>query len=257
MTNEDYLLRFDRFQKSREKHFAGKINDAIHKQYLQFTAHVWQYGKDAVNFITPNALISVIRNLYMDAGIVYGKKIQADLNKMKKEKKSLEIKAGQLGFSERVARLIADYFEEDIFSITHGITETTKELIKDLFTEAYAQGLSIDDIVKQLENTELSKVRARLIARTETVTAANQAAHFVAKDSGLNLNKTWLSARDSRVRDDHRSANGHTVGLDDYFIVGGEEMLQPGDHGGKNGKPIVSAGNVVNCRCTTTFRVAE
>lgn len=254
MTNAEYLLRFHRFQKSRELYFAPKINEALHRQYLQFTSHVRTQGIEAANFITPTYLMSVIHNLYMDAGIVYGKKIRADLNKAKKEISKKELKAGQISFSERVAQLIADYFRTDIFNIANDITETTQQLIKDLFTEAYRLGSSLDEIVKQLENTELSKVRARLITRTETVTASNQAGRFVAKESGLELNKVWLSAHDSRVRNGHLVANGHMVGIDDYFIVAGEEMLQPGDRGGHDNKPKVSADNIVNCRCVCTYR---
>ncbi len=77
MTNAEYLLRFDRFQKSRERFFAPKINEALHKQYLQFTSHVRTQGLEAANFITPTYLMTVMRNLYMDAGIVYGKKIRS------------------------------------------------------------------------------------------------------------------------------------------------------------------------------------
>ncbi len=255
MTNAEHLLRFERFQKSRERFFAPKINEALHKQYLQFTENVRRDGLEAVNAISPTNIMQVIRNLYMDAGIVYGKKIRADLNKVKKEIK--ELKAGQIGFSERVAQLIADYFRTDVFNTSMEITETTKDLIRKLFTDAYALGLSLDEIVKQLEDTELSKVRARLIARTETVTSSNQAGHFVAKESGLELNKVWLSARDSRVRRDHLQINGHKVGIDDYFIVGGEEMLNPGWRGGKDGKPVVSASNIVNCRCVCQYRTLE
>lgn len=245
MTNADYLRRFHKFQKRREEFYAPKIKAALNNQYKQFTQNI-HLGLNALDYIDDTQLIKVIRNIYMDAGIVYGAKVRAGLKRKDKE----EVKNRRpIGFSERMAKLIADYFKEDIFKTAKDITDKTKKLISEVFTQAYVDGLGIDDIVKKLEDTELSKNRARTIARTETVTAANQGAMFVAKDSGLTLNKTWLSANDSRVRHDHKSINGHTVGMEDNFIVGGYKMQQPGDK--KQGADIKE---IANCRCTVIFR---
>lgn len=263
MTNAEYLLRFHKFQKSREAFFAPKINDALKKQYKQFTKNI-SLGLNALDHINSTPLVRIIRNLYMDAGIVYGAKVRADFVKaglIKRSVKQFELAGDQevknrrpIGFSERMAELIAEYFREDIFEVCEGITDTTKKIITELFNTAYKNGWGIDEIVKRLEDTELSANRARLIARTETVTAANKGAIFVAKDTGLDLNKTWLSAGDARVRYDHRNINGHTVGIDDYFVVGGYEMQQPGDRGGKDGKPAVDIKEIGNCRCCVIFR---
>lgn len=269
MTKDEYILRFRRFQRSRENHFAPKINEALHKQYLQAVRNI-HLGENAVNWIDSDGIMKVIRNLYMDAGIVYGAKIRADFAKQGAYKIALgvplptlkntngikftELKArGAMGFSEHMAQLIAEYFRMDILNTSEGITQTTRDLIKQVFTDAYKLGLGINEIVKKLENTELSKIRARMIARTETVRAANRGALMVAKDTGLLLNKQWLATKDSRTRDDHREVDGHQVGRDDYFIVGGFEMLVPGDAGGHDGRPLVSPSEYVNCRCSVTF----
>jgi hypothetical protein len=44
--------------------------------------------------------------------------------------------------------------------------------------------------------------------------------------------------------------HGVAVDLDDKFYVGGEAMFAPGD-------PQGSAANVINCRCTNTFRIKK
>lgn len=245
----DYLLRFNRFQKSRERFFAPKLNTALKSQYKQFTDNVGQQGYAAIDRITSTGIMRVIRNLYMDAGINYGARIRADFNKQGLYKKELKARL-PMGFSGHMAKLIAEYFLTDILSTSEGITQTTKDLISQVFTDAYTQGLGIDDLIKQLENTELSRIRARLIARTETVTAANRGAMFVAKETGLTLNKEWLSANDSRVRFHHREENGQVIGVDELFTVGPDLMQCPGDRGGHNGQPKVSAANICNCRCS-------
>lgn len=261
MTPEErhnHLLRFRRFQQSREKYFAPKINAELNKQYQKVIDHI-HLGANAVHQISSTGITSVIRNIYIDAATGYGAKIRADLNRqglIKSTPFAMELKRGAIGFSERMHQLIIDYFHTDILNISEGITNKTKELIIKVFSNAYTLGLGINDIVDKLKNTELSVERARTIARTETTTAANQGGFFVAKDTGLLLNKTWLATKDNRTRDDHKShigVDGHTVGRDDYFIVGGYEMLHPGDRGGHDGKPLVNPKETVNCRCTTTY----
>lgn len=247
MTNDEknaYRLRFHRFQKSRQKFFAPKIKAALLAQYQTVINNI-ELGPAAIDLINATDLTIIINNLYYDAATVYGAKIRSDFNRLKARM--------PIGFSEQMAELIRAYFQTDILNTSLGITETTKDLIRKVFTEAYAKGLGIDDIIKQLENTELSAVRARMIARTETVVSANRGAEFVAKQTGLRMNKEWLSAIDDRTRRDHLIQNGQIVAMDDYFNVGGYDMAIPGDKGGKDGKPSVPAKEVVNCRCCALF----
>lgn len=243
----DYLLRFHKFQKGREKFFAPHIYRKLTAQYTQAAALVKSGASvsDVINNIHPVGLNTLIMDLYVDAATIYGNKIRVDF---KQQKNRLPI-----GFSEEIRKVIMDYFSVDVLNITEGITKTTKDLIYKIITEGYQVGLSINDIVAKLQNTELSKARARLIARTETVTSANKGAFYVAEKTGLPLNKEWLSASDSRVRKDHADINGRIVGMYDYFNVGGFNMMQPGDHGGKDGQLDVPAAEVCNCRCSCIF----
>jgi uncharacterized protein with gpF-like domain len=149
-----------------------------------------------------------------------------------------------------------EYFGQDILNTSIGITETTKKLIRDVFINAYAQGLGINDIIKQFEDTEMSRIRSRLIARTETVTSANGGALIVAKETGLLLNKIWLATKDSRTRHDHAEVDGHTVGRDEYFDVGGATMLHPGARTQEDGSPV-PVSEVANCRCTTLYQTVR
>lgn len=271
MTNAEYLLRFHRFQKSREKFYSPKIDKALAGQYKQFTNNI-HLGINALDHIDTTPLVKVIRNIYMDAGIVYGAKIRSDFVKQGIIKRS-EVKqyAGfdepeekarmPIGFSQEMADLIAEYFQQDIFDVCAEMTDYTKEIIKRVLTESYGAGLGINDIVKKLESPELSAARSRTIARTETVTAANQGAMFVAKNTGLPLRKSWLSAKDFRVRGNkpkdkgnHKIMDGQSVGIDDYFhLQNGVTILQPGGRKQENGKPVPKE-EVISCRCCVIFR---
>lgn len=240
----EYYRRFSNFQQSRERMFAPQFYRLIRSQYKVVIDNVAK-GFEAVDLIDHFALVPLVEKLYYDAAIVYGAKIRADLTKQKARM--------PIGFNEQMYELIKQYFSTDILNTSAGITETTKELIRKIFTEAYREGWSNDEIVEKLQNTELSRIRSRMIARTETVTAANQGAVFAAKKTGLKLKKEWLATMDNRTRRDHLMEDGKVVGMDDYFNVGGYEMFQPGDRGGKSGKPTVAAKEIVNCRCTILF----
>lgn len=247
MTNQEkneYRLRFRRFQQSREKFYAPKLKAALIAQYKTVIDNI-SLGIAAADLIDPTVIAVIINDLYYDAATVYGAKIRADLNRLKARM--------PIGFSEQMAQLVRDYFAADILNTSLGITETTKDLIRKVFTEAYEKGLSIDDIVQLLQNTELSAIRSRLIARTETVKTANAGADFVAKDSGLVLRKEWLATYDDRTRSHHAHVNGQIVAMDGFFLVGGYEMKYPGDVGGKDGKPKVPVKELANCRCCQLY----
>lgn len=240
MTKEqqrELWLAFNRFQKSREKMYYPKINKALRAQVQQFID-----AKD-VDAITSAGLYNVLKPLYMDAGITYGAKV---LSYLKREKARQPI-----GFNKLMTDLINNFFRVDLLNMVENITAYTKELIRNILINAYPQGLSFDDIVKELKKLSFTAARARLIARTETVSAANTGANLAVKTTGIKHNKVWVSAQDNRTRRtprdkfDHLHMNGVTIPEDEYFNVSSERMLYPGDR--KHG---ATAGNICNCRCT-------
>ena len=142
------------------------------------------------------------------------------------------------------------YYGIDLLNDAEGITQTTIEQIRKVLVEAEVKGWGFDEIVNRLDSPDLTRNRSRLIARTEIVTASNGAAVIQAKESGLILNKEWVSARDNRVRRDHLQVNGKVVGIDDDFTVGTAKMSQPGDRRG-------GASECCNCRCCCVFIEVE
>jgi len=139
------------------------------------------------------------------------------------------------------------------FLMIHGalkvkeVDETTINLIRRLLVKYQSQGLSVIDqarqMVKDLSNASYNKNRALVIARTESTTAANYTSLTAGKEANYETEKEWLSIEDNRTRDSHRVANGDKAGMDEFFIVNGEEMLYPGDPNG-------SASNIISCRCS-------
>ena len=119
--------------------------------------------------------------------------------------------------------------------------------LKETLTSGLIQGKSykkITDDVKDVFNTSLNN--ASRIVRTEGTRNLN--AGFLAElndasSQGVEMQKQWLATLDLRTRSAHASADGQTVPVNANFHVNGSTGQAPGQ--------LSSAGQNINCRCTT------
>ena len=90
-----------------------------------------------------------------------------------------------------------------------------------------------------------SQFQAERLVRTEATAAANFATSAAATTifPGDQLQKEWIASFDDRVRDTHSDADGQIVDQNAAFLVGGSQMMFPGD-------PSAPASEVINCRCS-------
>lgn len=243
-----YYNQFKKFQQNREKHFSPKILKALKAQYLEFLGNLKNGEKDTM-LISSSGIAHVLKEVYLDSRH-YGLLIYSQLPKAPAKKK-----AAPLGFNDSFIQMINDYFQNEILKVSEWITQTTRDLISEIMQQATTEGWSLNKIEDEIttQSDEITQARARLIARTETVTASNKASFFGAAKTGLLMKKKWLSAHDNRVRPDHRFADGVTVDMTNYFMVGSSEMLVPGARIQANGLPT-PAREVVNCRCVVLYQ---
>lgn len=119
-------------------------------------------------------------------------------------------------------------------SVTSGILmgSSTSRIAADLRERIV--GMSVD-----------SALRAARTAVTAAENGGRQSSYERAAEMGIEMTREWLATRDARTRHAHGMADGQRVAVDEPFIVGGEELMFPGDtsHG-------ASGWNVYNCRCT-------
>lgn len=196
----------------------------------------------------------IIKNIYIDAGTVFGGKAYQMVKKQ--AVKGLM----PMGYNQELVNEIIAYFQLTLLNeAVLPITETTRDHVLRILIRSQQEGVSINNIVDQLKNTDLTRSRARMIARTETVKASNYGAVQSVKKLGYDTLKIWISATDLRTRRiprdeaDHLHANGMKVPMNEPFRIrdkqgGFVNMMQPGDPNG-------GAENVVNCRCTVGFEI--
>lgn len=156
--------------------------------------------------------------------------------------------------SERLGFAIGSFISRVIASKVTQINRTTESQIRSIIRGGLDEGLGVDKIGKRIRETAapMSALRAHIISRTETHTAANFGAQTAAELTGLDMRREWVSAADERTRRsppdkfDHMEADGQVVGMKEPFIVSGERLMFPGD-------PTASAGNQIACRCSVVF----
>lgn len=221
MTNAEqrqHWLQFHRFQRRYENIYTTKFNAALKEQIKAFT----ETGTlMAVEF---SPIYNVLQNLYFTIPSIWAARATREARSLKERM--------PMGFSQRIIDLMKIYYGIDLLNLADDLTQTTKDVIQRVLSEAAEEGFGFDEVVRRLQIPELTSRRARLIARTETVGAANAASNIAAKETGLLMDKIWISARDNRTRPHHRQVNQSIVPMNDTFTVGSAQMQFPGDKAG-------------------------
>lgn len=133
-----------------------------------------------------------------------------------------------------------------------GINKTTTDEVMKSVLEAVKQGKSTPEIIDDIRGyfSEKAAMRARRIARTETLTAISMGQASMMRTAAKavpELKKIWVTMADERVRGrdpkdsaDHYSLHGVEKNWNESFV---ESLSYPRD-------PKAPAEQVVNCRCT-------
>jgi hypothetical protein len=129
-----------------------------------------------------------------------------------------------------------------------GVADTLWEVARKELADGVRAGEGIEELAACLQEAGgFGEARARTIARTEVVAAANAASLTQALRLGdPSMVKEWLDSDDDRVRQAHEFADQQTVPVGEPFEVGGEFLMYPG-------QPIGSPSNTINERCTLGY----
>jgi Uncharacterized protein, homolog of phage Mu protein gp30 len=128
-----------------------------------------------------------------------------------------------------------------------------KRHVTNAVMQGIMQGDSIKDIAKRIGDVFMGNANAATrYARTACTCAENSGrldSYHAAQELGIELVKEWVATGDERTRDTHLEADGQQVPIGEPFVVGGSELMEPGD-------PSGDPDEVWNCRCTMRARVS-
>lgn len=153
------------------------------------------------------------------------------------------------------ATMAAEWLARKVMIFSADINKVTAEKIREAIVDGLTEAGSIAEIAERVQASvkdtfrSMTRYRGELIARTETIGAANAGSLQAYKESGVVKRKRWFAALDERTRESHKRA--HKLGpvpIRDPFVFQGEEggnvhMMNPGD-------PSGGPSEVCNCRCT-------
>jgi hypothetical protein len=244
-----YYSKYKNINLKVQNAFRQPIMDCLQGQIDAFIADYKRTGIAVPVDLPTQPMYNTLMSLYQVGGIamanVTSTAIKRDVAKGDAEEESLW------------DYIIRKYYETFLMSkIVQPITETTFEQIRRVMLQASDEGWGVDKTVRALKTSDITKMRAELIVRTESMRASNTGAMIAAAGSSVAVMKKWNSAQDSRTRRiprdqfDHLHLDGKLVGFDQPFIppstVALDALQFPGD-------PSGSAGDICNCRCVVSF----
>ena len=124
------------------------------------------------------------------------------------------------------------------------INDTSLKRIQKAFQTALENNEGFRGAERRLvKEVGMSKTRARLIARTESVMVTNAAKFTQSELMPIVMEKTWIHDHPKMPRDWHVALSGKTIDLNEKFNAQGTMMKHPGD-------PAGGIENNANCKCT-------
>ncbi len=148
------------------------------------------------------------------------------------------------------------FIELNALRLIKDIDATTTTELKRQFALGLKEGEGIPELKKRVLGVfdKADDARAEMIARTESIKAANFGAQEAWEQSGVVTAKEWLTAADERVEPLCAAMDGKIIGLGDDFFKKGDKLTAEND----DGKQVSQTFNVdtpvpplhPNCRCT-------
>lgn len=190
-------------------------------------------------------LYKPIEDIYKSVGVYYANQSY----------KYIRREAGQkgIGRDEQWIQFIMDELEKTLLQFAVVKTsETLRNHLLLVLQSAISKELTVDEIVKILQDSGFTAMQAERIVRTEVGRAANTGVKAAADSFGYEMVKEWIAHRDQRTRGfypkqpkDHYHMDGQVVDFTDNFTDprSGEQIEYPMAPGG-------SAAMVINCRCS-------
>lgn len=238
MTTKEQYIRNQLIIRNRmTKQFAPRVYAALQSQI-----------KAAVDAVKTKGILAAQGNIHGDVlnteigGVVTDLYRAAAVQALKKYRPNIKA----FGIDLDLVAQVLDYFKKFLLEkVILPISDTTRNRIDEILQEAVKDGWTVDQAVKELEDTDILRNRAMMIVRTETIRALNFTQLAAADSEDVEMDKQWIAIEDSRVRKSHSHAgvDGQRVAIDEPFSNG---LMFPGD-------PAGSAKETINCRCTLGY----
>jgi len=220
-----------------------------------------QYANQMDSQFEEAELIKAFANIYQNIGIRHGARMFNHLNP--REKKNFQFDM----FKEAWQRYLAIYLQQNLLQSIIGIRSNYIDWLSNVIIAEAQKGTfgGVPDsstvatwLQEQVRRRDFYRWQALRIARTESTAASNLAGMKSAENTGIAMDKVWVSAHDARTRRqpedwyDHWRMDGIQISSGETFKMVStkgtqDELMYPGD-------PKGHPANIINCRCTLVYR---
>tara|TARA_R110000796_G_scaffold62237_5_gene143622 strand:- start:2686 stop:3513 length:828 start_codon:yes stop_codon:yes gene_type:complete len=215
-----------------------------------------EYKKGVDSFLSMNqtnfdvlfnvtTLSKLYRDLYQDIGMQFAKWYARHFDKY--ISKGVNPNQYESFWMDRFAYFGSIIAAQRVTLVSNTAKQTLIALTQRLMSDPEFMMMSYVEQARILNSRfgQYSLMQALRLIRTEGTNIANYATMQSAQSifPASQLKKEWIASFDDRTRDTHAEADGQIVMQADPFLVGGEQLLYPGD-------PAGSSTNVINCRCS-------
>ena len=248
-TNHNTILLWKGIVKST-KPIERKFAERTKKAFFQMRKNVlrWVYDQQKNIFVLTENLSDIekllakpMAQLKREADALYEESLMEGL-------RTLALELGIAPDADLLSRPdVVEYLKNKVAKLVR-VSDTINNQVTNVIAEAVESELELDKVVEQLkERFNFARTRAKTVARTEVFGAVNHGRQVLMEESSFKRKK-WFTAIDENVRTPHMEAHDQDKPIGKPFIVGGEELMHPGD-------PEGSAGNIINCRCIHTVAI--
>ena len=253
----EYWIKVERLRLQLDNKYSSLFEGEIRKDLRLFARDVEKFGPQAARslmgaYAWSEGMMKIMEALYKEAAVIFG---NASFRVLRIDSQKA---ANPFGLNDDWIINVINFLSLYGFTLVAEMTNTTKMRLNDIVSQAIDEGKTnkeIADII--MEEGGYSAMRAKRITRTEVMRASNYATMQGALSHRFEVDKVWISRKDSRTRRiprnsyDHIDLDGKQVGYSEPFISLGKKgdtvtAQFPGD-------PRTPAGFTINCRCTIGF----
>jgi len=245
-------IDYAKFHRTAEKQLLPLFRKALATSVQPIIDWVNQYGVDGVPY---EILLKtdVWRSTYQNAFNLIGmKSARKEFYRQRTLDGQAQEKASAIEFLVDIwTGILRDYALTYTYQIERELNDRTRSIIEQALGETGVLEIDREGRLRFFltKIKDVLQKRSLTISRTEATRTSNLGKEIGARSwinqSGEEGYKVWLG-RVTGERPTHLAVNDTIIGIDDYFTVGGEQALRPGDIS-------LSADEVINCRCTQSI----
>ncbi|HTE24962.1 phage minor head protein [Flavitalea sp.] len=222
-----------------ETRYITRVYTALKSQISSLTEVLKASGIDQArshlnSFSFNLKMTAVVRDMHLKAGLWLANRTYSGLLAA-----SPQLKYRTFGYNEQWTEEILRYFRLHLLESVNNISETTKAHILKIMERGISEGLSVDEMVRLINDKVYLGHRAQVIVRTESNRAANYGTIVAAGAYDYQVVKEWISIPDNRRRHSHLIVEGEMREMDQPYSIG---LMYPGD-------PEGPLKEIILCRC--------